>query len=107
MSKHVDTRPPGEFDLLVLWGWIKAAAAPFLGYLTAVLRSRYQSGRKSWRATHLGGFLIALATVAAKPMIAALGLSSDMAYFAAVYMGFVGVETLSGWLRRVGDNRIQ
>ena len=33
MSKHVDMRPPSEFDLLVLWGWIKAAAAPFLGYL--------------------------------------------------------------------------
>jgi len=99
----MDFRPPGEIDIMVIWAWIKTLSAPMLGYLTAVIRSRYQSGRKSWKVVHLGAALIALATVAAKPVIAAFGLSTDMAYAVAVYLGFVGVETLSNWLHTVGD----
>lgn len=103
MDNRVDIRPPGEFDWLVIWGWLKGLSAPFLGYLTAVIRSRYQTGRKSWKVVHLEGALISLATAGAKPIIAAFGLSTDMAYAVAVYLGVVGIETLSNWLRSVGD----
>ena len=102
-ANRMDIRPPGDVDLMVIWAWLKSLSAPLLGYLTAVIRSRYRSGRKSWKIVHLEGALIALATVAAKPIIAAFGLSADMAYAVAVYLGFVGVETLSCWLVAVVD----
>jgi lambda family phage holin len=51
--------------------------------------------------------LLALATVAINPVLLHLGMSSDMAVFCGVFMGFVGVDTLSAWLKRYMEGKIK
>ena len=48
------------------------------------------------------GLLMALATVAILPVIQYMGPDRDMTVFFGVFFGFVGVDTLSEWARKVG-----
>jgi lambda family phage holin len=83
----------------------RAAVAPILTFVTAIARSMYY-GRKRWPARIIEGVLLALATVAIRPALVYIGMSDDMAVFFGVAMGFVGVDTLSEWLKKWGDNRV-
>lgn len=83
----------------------RAAVAPVLAFLTAIARSIYY-GRKRWPARIMDGVLLALATVAIRPALVYIGMSDDMAVFFGVAMGFVGVDTLSEWIKRWGDQQV-
>lgn len=83
----------------------RAAVAPILTFVTAIARSMYYD-RKRWPARIIEGVLLALATVAIRPALVYIGMSDDMAVFFGVAMGFVGVDTLSEWLKKWGDNRV-
>lgn len=83
----------------------RAAVAPILTFVTAIARSMYY-GRKRWPARIIEGVLLALATVAIRPALVYIGMSDDMAVFFGVAMGFVGVDTLSEWLKKWGDNKV-
>lgn len=82
----------------------RAALAPFLTFITAVARSMYY-GRKRWPSRLMEGVLLALATVAIRPALVYVGMSDDMAVFFGVAMGFVGMDTLSEWIKRWGDRK--
>lgn len=83
----------------------RAAVAPVLAFLTAIARSMYY-GRKRWPSRIMEGVLLALATVAIRPALVYIGMNDDMAVFFGVAMGFVGVDTLSDWLKRWGDQQV-
>lgn len=83
----------------------RAMIAPMLAFATSILRATYQ-GRRKWPARIMEGALLALATVAVKPALMMAGMDQEMAVFCGVFMGFVGVDTLSDWLRRWGDSRL-
>lgn len=83
----------------------RAAVAPILTFVTAIARSMYY-GRKRWPARIIEGVLLALATVAIRPALVYIGMSDDMAVFFGVAMGFVGVDTLSEWLKKWGDSKV-
>lgn len=83
----------------------RAAVAPILTFVTAIARSMYY-GRKRWPASIIEGVLLALATVAIRPALVYIGMSDDMAVFFGVAMGFVGVDTLSEWLKKWGDSKV-
>lgn len=80
--------------------------APILAFATSLLRAAYHN-RKPWRTRFLEGALLALATIAIKPVLLHLGMSSDMAVFCGVFMGFVGVDTLSSWLKRYMEGKVK
>lgn len=84
--------------------WI-ASKAPFLAFMTAILRGWY-SGKRRWRTRIIEGLLMALATVAILPVIQYMGLDRDMTVFFGVFFGFVGVDTLSEWARKWGITRL-
>ncbi len=86
----------GAFDEVT-----RAVLAPFLAFITAVARSMYY-GRKRWPSRIMEGVLLALATVAIRPALVYAGMPDDMAVFFGVVMGFVGVDTLSEWIKRWG-----
>ncbi len=90
----------GAFDEI-----IRAAVAPILAFVTAIARSVYY-GRKRWPARLIEGVLLALLTVAIRPALVYIGMSDDMAVFFGVAMGFVGVDTLSDWIKRWGNSKI-
>lgn len=83
----------------------RAAVAPILAFLTAIARSMYY-GRKRWPSRIMEGVLLALATVAIRPALVYIGMSDDMAVFFGVAMGFVGVDTLSDWIKRWGEHQV-
>lgn len=89
----------GAFDEIT-----RAALAPFLTFITAIARSMYY-GRKRWPSRIIEGVLLALVTVSIRPALAYVGMSDDMAVFFGVAMGFVGVDTLSEWIKRWGDRK--
>lgn len=82
----------------------RAAVAPILAFVTAIARSMYY-GRKRWPSRIMEGVLLALGTVAIRPALVYIGMSDDMAVFFGVVMGFVGVDTLSDWIKRWGDRK--
>lgn len=90
----------GAFDEMA-----RAAVAPLLAFITAMVRSTYY-GRKRWLSRLLEGVLLALATVAIRPALVYLGMSDDMAVFFGVAMGFVGMDTLREWIKRWGDRKV-
>ena len=83
----------GTFDEMA-----RAAVAPLLAFITAMVRSTYY-GRKRWPSRLLEGILLALVTVAIRPALVYLGMTDDMAVFFGVAMGFIGVDALSEWLK--------
>jgi len=83
----------------------RAAVAPELAFVTAIARSMYY-GRKRWPSRLIEGVLLALATVAIRPALVYVGMSDDMAVCFGVFFGFVGVDTLSEWLKKWGDNKV-
>jgi len=80
--------------------------APILAFATSLIRAAYHN-KKPWKTRILEGALLALATVAINPVLLHLGMSSDMAVFCGVFMGFVGVDTLSAWLKRYMEGKIK
>ena len=80
--------------------------APILAFATSLLRAAYHN-RKPWRTRILEGALLAMATVAVKPVLLHMGMSADMAVFCGVFMGFVGVDTLSAWLKRYMEGKVK
>lgn len=72
----------------------KAATAPFLAFITALLRAAYQN-KKRWKSRILEASLLALATVAIVPILKWAGMSPDMAIAFAVWSGYYGVDVLS------------
>lgn len=80
---------------------MQSITAPFLAFITAWLRAAYDG--KSTTVRFIEGLLLGIATVAVKPLLLLLGLPLDMAIVFGVACGFVGVETLKSWLRRLGD----
>lgn len=90
----------GTFDEMA-----RAAVAPLLAFITAMVRSTYY-GRKRWPSRLLEGILLALVTVAIRPALVYLGMTDDMAVFFGVAMGFIGVDALSEWLKKWADKKL-
>lgn len=80
--------------------------APILAFATSLIRAAYHN-KKPWKTRILEGVLLALATVAINPVLLHLGMSSDMAVFCGVFMGFVGVDTLSAWIKRYMEGKVK
>ena len=86
--------------------FISPYLAPILAFATSLIRAAYQN-RKPWKTRLLEGALLALVTVAIKPLLLHLGMSPDMAVFFGVFFGFVGVDTLSAWLNRYMEGKVK
>lgn len=89
----------GAFDEVA-----RASIAPILAFLTAFLRATYRG--KRWKARLLEAMLLALATVGVAPVLKYMGLPPDLAIAFAVAAGYIGVDTLTDWMRRYGDARV-
>lgn len=76
---------------------LRASVAPVLAFVTAFLRAAYKG--KRWKARWLEGILLALATVGAAPVLNYAGLPPDLAVAFAVVAGYVGVDTLTEWMK--------
>ncbi|MEY0017458.1 phage holin, lambda family [Providencia rettgeri] len=63
----------------------------------AVLRSMYNGG--GWKKTLLDGVMCAFFGWFAKDLLAFVGVNPDFAYLASVFIGYLGVETLSKILK--------
>ena len=83
---------------------IRERAAPaIIGFLVAISRTIYKGGRKAWRVTFAEAAMIAMATGTMWPILSYFGLPQDMAYPAAVFIGYVGIDRLSiAVCRRLG-----
>lgn len=79
----------GAFDEMA-----KAAIAPFLAFITALLRATYQN-KKRWKSRFLEASLLALATIAAVPILKVTGMNPDIAVAFAVWSGYYGVDVLA------------
>lgn len=79
----------GAFDEMA-----KAAIAPFLAFITALLRAAYQN-KKRWKSRFLEASLLALATIAAVPILKMTGMNPDIAVAFAVWSGYYGVDVLA------------
>ena len=79
----------GAFDEIA-----KAVTAPFLAFITALLRAAYQN-KKRWKSRILEASLLALATVAIEPVLKLTGMNHDMAIAFAVWAGYFGVDVSS------------
>jgi lambda family phage holin len=79
----------GAFDELA-----KAATAPVLAFITALLRASYQN-KKRWKSRFLEASLLALATIAIVPVLKLAGMNPDLAVAFAVWSGYYGVDVLS------------
>lgn len=75
---------------------IRESGGPALiGFLVAISRTIYKGGRKAWRVTFAEAAMIAMATGTMGPILSYFGLPQDMAYPAAVFIGYVGIDRLS------------
>lgn len=83
---------------------IRERAGPaIIGFLVAISRTIYKGGRKAWRVTFAEAAMIAMATGTMGPILSYFGLPQDMAYPAAVFIGYVGIDRLSiAVCRRLG-----
>jgi len=81
----------------------RASVAPLLAFVTAFMRATYRGRR--WKARLLEGTLLALATIGAAPVLKYMGLPPDLAIAFAVGAGYIGVDTLSEWIKRWGDRK--
>lgn len=82
----------------------RASIAPVLAFITAFVRATYRG--KRWKARLLEGTLLALATIGAAPVLKYMGLPPDLAIAFAVGAGYIGVDTMTDWMRRYGDSKI-
>lgn len=82
----------------------RASVAPILAFITAFMRATYRG--KRWKARLLEGTLLALATIGVAPVLKYMGLPPDLAIAFAVAGGYIGVDTLTDWMRRYGDSKI-
>ncbi|HET8706529.1 MAG TPA: phage holin family protein [Pseudomonadales bacterium] len=103
----MDIRPPGEFDWIAIKGFLSAMIAPVAGYVTAILKAKYDTPKKSWKQIHIPAALVAMCSLAAWNVTEALGISPKYAVAASVYMGLVGIEYLANLMRRFGDNHVK
>jgi lambda family phage holin len=83
---------------------IRESGGPALiGFLVAISHTIYKDGRKAWRVTFAEATMIAMATGTMGPILSYFGLPQDMAYPAAVFIGYVGIDRLSiAVCRRLG-----
>ena len=79
----------GAFDEMA-----KAAIAPFLAFITALLRATYQN-KKRWKSRFLEASLLALSSIAAVPILKVTGMNPDIAVAFAVWSGYYGVDVLA------------
>lgn len=82
----------------------RASVAPILAFITAFMRATYRG--KRWKARLLEGTLLALATIGVAPVLKYMGLPPDLAIAFAVAGGYIGVDTMTDWMRRYGDSKI-
>ena len=59
----------------------------------AVLRGRYNGG--GWKKTLFDGLMCAIFAWFVKDLLTLLGLNHDLAYLTSVFIGYIGVDTLS------------
>ena len=79
----------GAFDEMA-----KAVTAPFLAFITALLRAAYQN-KKRWKSRILEASLLAMATIAIVPILKMTGMDPDIAVAFAVWSGYYGVDVLA------------
>lgn len=72
---------------------IAAVAAPVLAFVIGYLRA-WRDG-KGWASRLIEGALIACATFGVAPALKWAGMPIDLAYSAAVFLGYVGVGAIS------------
>lgn len=79
----------GAFDEIA-----KAAIAPVLAFITALLRATYQN-KKRWKSRILEASLLAVTTVAIVPVLNLAGMNPDLAIAFAVWAGYYGIDVLA------------
>lgn len=79
----------GAFDEIA-----KAAIAPVLAFITALLRATYQH-KKRWKSRILEASLLALTTIAIVPVLKLAGMTPDLSIAFAVWSGYYGIDVLA------------
>ena len=79
----------GAFD-----EFAKAAIAPVLAFITALLRATYKK-KKRWKSRILEASLLALVTIAIVPVLKLAGMSPDLAIAFSVWAGYYGIDVLA------------
>ena len=59
----------------------------------AIFRGRYNGG--GWKKTLFDGLMCAIFAWFVKDLLTLLGLNPDLAYLTSVFIGYIGVDTLS------------
>lgn len=76
---------------------VAGMAAPALAFVIGYLRA-WRDGQ-GWASRLIEGVLIACATFGVAPTLKYFGMPMDLAYSAAVFLGYVGVDTISEKIR--------
>ena len=72
--------------------------APLWGFAMAFLRAWYRG--KRWKSRMLEASMLAIALLGVDPALQWLGLPQNLAIAVAGWVGYVGVDTLSEWLKK-------
>ena len=78
--------------------------APILAFATAYLRAVKEG--KSNAARWIEGTLIGMATIGTIPILEWFSMPPRLAIFLGVVFGYVGVDTLTMWVKQVLERRI-
>lgn len=76
---------------------IAGFAAPALAFVIGYLRA-WRDGH-GWASRLIEACLLACATFGVAPVLKYFGMDTDLAYSAAVFIGYVGVDTISEKIR--------
>lgn len=66
-----------------------------MGAAVVISRVIYQGGRRRWRVTFAEATIVAMCTGTIGPVLHALGISQDLSYPLAVFVGYVGIDRFS------------
>jgi lambda family phage holin len=86
------TPEPDVFDKSVVWG------APVLAFIIGFLRSLRDD--KQFIASCIEGGLLAMAAFGVQPIFNYLGMPTNLAWGAAVWLGYIGVDAISRTLKK-------
>ena len=78
--------------------------APLLAFATAYLRAVKEG--KNMTSRWIEGTMVGLATMGTIPLLEWFQMPSRLALFLGVVFGYVGVDTITTWLKQIMERRI-
>nr|WP_036412003.1 phage holin, lambda family [Morganella morganii] len=92
--KHMNKTPEFWEQVLSYFSQYKDQGAfAVLAGSVAIFRGRYNGG--GWKKTLFDGLMCAIFAWFVKDLLTLLGLNPDLAYLTSVFIGYIGVDTLS------------